>query len=124
VSKQPPPEWVQTADLKAKQDDQTIRYLLCQDEATLLYLANLGCIELNPWNSRLGSLDRPDYLLIDLDPEDTPFDRVIETAHAVRRILDGIGAMSRQAPCPLPWRRSCPTQLTSPTLGGRSRPGR
>jgi bifunctional non-homologous end joining protein LigD len=94
VGKQPPPEWVQTADLKAKQDEQSIRYLLCQDEATLLYLANLGCIELNPWNSRIGSLDRPDYLLIDLDPEDIPFDRVVETAHAVRRILDRIGATS------------------------------
>jgi bifunctional non-homologous end joining protein LigD len=94
VSKQPPPAWVQTVELSGEQGSETIRSVLCQDEATLLYLANLGCIELNPWNSRIARLDSPDYLLIDLDPEDISFERVIETAQSVRRTLEKIGAAS------------------------------
>lgn len=91
VSKQPPPEWVLTADVP-HDNGRTTRYLVCQDERTLLYLANLGCIELNPWNARLGSLDRPDYLVIDLDPEAISFRHVIEAAIAVRKTLDRAGA--------------------------------
>jgi bifunctional non-homologous end joining protein LigD len=93
VGKHPPPEWVQTTLIPSDRGDP-VRYLLCQDEATLLYLANLGCIEINPWNSRVGSLDRPDYLVIDLDPQDLPFERVIETAQVVRSLLDKCGADS------------------------------
>jgi bifunctional non-homologous end joining protein LigD len=93
VSKQPPPAWVQTTDLRGERGREAIRSVLCQDEATLLYLANLGCIELNPWNSRAGRLEYPDYLLIDLDPEDISFDRVIEAAQAVRRTLEKVGAV-------------------------------
>ena len=65
-------DWVETVTVSPESGEKPIRYLLCQDEATLLYLANLGCIELTPWNSRVGSLDRPDYLVIDLDPEAVP----------------------------------------------------
>jgi bifunctional non-homologous end joining protein LigD len=65
---------------------------LCQDEATLLYLANLGCIELNPWHARVGSINRPDYLVLDLDPEDVAFDRVVEAAQMVRKVLEATGA--------------------------------
>lgn len=93
VGKQPPPEWVRTTLIAGEGGDPT-RYVLCQDEPTLLYLANLGCIEINPWNSRMGSLDRPDYLVIDLDPQDLPFERVIETARAVHSLLDKSGAES------------------------------
>jgi bifunctional non-homologous end joining protein LigD len=71
-----------------------ITYLLCQDQASLLSLANLGCIELNPWLSRVGSLDRPDWLVVDLDPEGIPFIRVVEAALAVRRLLDRAGVGS------------------------------
>jgi bifunctional non-homologous end joining protein LigD len=92
VSRQPPPAWVQTVDIPSESVGKELKYLLCQDEAALLYLVNLGCIELNPWNSRVGSLDRPDYLVIDLDPEDIPFARVIEAALAVRRTLEDAGA--------------------------------
>jgi bifunctional non-homologous end joining protein LigD len=90
VSRQPPPSWVQTAQLMS--DGKKIRSVLCQDEATLVYLANLGCIELNPWNSRVETLDAPDYVLLDLDPEDIPFESVIEAAQAIRKVLDRIGA--------------------------------
>jgi bifunctional non-homologous end joining protein LigD len=53
-------------------------------------MANLGCIELNPWNSRISHLDNPDFLLIDLDPLEVDFPNVIETAIAVKEILDEI----------------------------------
>lgn len=62
------PEWIKTVVLHSKSTKKDIEYLLCQNEASLLYLANLGCIELNPWSSRTGSLDNPDYTVIDLDP--------------------------------------------------------
>jgi bifunctional non-homologous end joining protein LigD len=85
------PEWVQTIDIRSESDSRVIRYLLCQDEATLLYLVNLGCIEVNPWNSRTQALDRPDYLVIDLDPEGVPFSTVVKAALLVRKVLDQAG---------------------------------
>ncbi len=94
VGKQPPPEWIQTVRVPSGSAGRKVTYLLCQDERSLLYLANLGCIEINPWNSRVGSLDKPDYLMIDLDPEAVPFTRVIEAAAAVRKALDRAGAAS------------------------------
>ncbi len=92
VSRQPPPAPVQTVSVPGASGGGTVRYALCQDEASLVYLANLGCIELNPWHSRVASFDRPDYLVIDLDPRDVPFDRVVEAAVAVRKTLDRAGA--------------------------------
>ena len=86
------PDWMETVALFSKSSDRTINYLLCQNEAALLYMANLGCIEINPWNSRIGELDKPDYALIDLDPSDTnSFDEVITVAQAVKEILDRAG---------------------------------
>ena len=55
------PEWVKTVPVRSESQDKEIRFLLCQDAATLVYMANLGCIEINPWSSRLGMLERPDY---------------------------------------------------------------
>ncbi len=91
VSKQPPPEWVETATIRLEAKGREIKVALCQDEWSLLYLANLGCIEMNPWNSRVGSLDQPDYLILDLDPENAPFADVVEAAHAVRDVLERAG---------------------------------
>jgi bifunctional non-homologous end joining protein LigD len=94
VSKQPPPEWVETVTLPPDSGEKPITYLLCQDEPTLLYVVNLGCIELNPWNARVGLVEYPDYLILDLDPVDVPFARVVEAALAVRRALERAGAES------------------------------
>ncbi|MBV9122007.1 MAG: DNA ligase D [Planctomycetes bacterium] len=94
VSRQPPPDWVKTMTIPPGSGTKDVTYVLCQDQASLLYLANLGCIELNPWNSRVDSLENPDYLVIDLDPEDVPFARVVEAARAVHQILDRAGAPS------------------------------
>jgi bifunctional non-homologous end joining protein LigD len=91
VSRRPPPPWVRTVTLPSDSAGR-ITYVVCDDEPTLLYLANLGCIELNPWNARAAEPDRPDYLIIDLDPEAITFARVIEAAQAVHRLLDRAGA--------------------------------
>lgn len=83
-----PPSWVKTKQIYAESVGKKINYLVCNDEATLVYLANLGCIELDPWNSRISKLDYPDYLIMDLDPEHTGFDVVIEAAQVVHGILE------------------------------------
>ena len=72
--------------------NKDIDYIICNDKPTLLYLNNLGCIELNPWNSRLGKLDNPDYLIIDIDPsEKNSFEQVIDVANVVKEVIDKIG---------------------------------
>jgi len=81
--------WVKTTNIYSKSAKKDIRYLLCQNEATLLYMANFGCIEINPWNSRINNLENPDYSVIDLDPSDkNTFEEVIEVAQVAREILD------------------------------------
>jgi bifunctional non-homologous end joining protein LigD len=92
VARQPPPPFVETTRIRLEHEKRDILVPLCQDKPSLLYLANLGCIELNPWNSRIGQLDRPDYLIIDLDPEDIPFVRVVEAAIEVHKLLDRANA--------------------------------
>lgn len=89
------PPWVKHIPLYSESVKKDIDYILCNDKATLLYLANLGCIEINPWHSRVKSLDNPDYMIIDIDPSDNnTFDQVIEAANVVKDILDKAGAMS------------------------------
>ena len=51
-------------------------------------MANWGCIEMNPWHSRVGTAEKPDYCVIDLDPEKIGFEKVIETANVVKKVLD------------------------------------
>jgi bifunctional non-homologous end joining protein LigD len=82
-----PPEWIQTIEVPSDSKG-TINYLVCQGKATLIFMANLGCIEINPWSSRMDSLDYPDYMIIDLDPLNVDFEVVIETALVVKEVLD------------------------------------
>lgn len=89
------PEWVDQIELYSESADREINYIICNKKATLLYLNNLGCIELNPWSSRVKDLDKPDYLVMDIDPSDTStFDEVIETALVIKDILDKAQAAS------------------------------
>ena len=89
------PKWVKSLPLYSETAEKEINYIICNDKPTLLYLANLGCIEMNPWNSRIKNLDKPDYLVLDLDPsEKNTFEQVIETANVIKEILDKAGAMS------------------------------
>lgn len=81
--------WMETVGIFSESNKEELNYLLCQNEATLLYMANLGCIELNSWNSRISSLDQPDYAIIDLDPsKENTFEQIIETALAAKEVLD------------------------------------
>lgn len=65
-----------------------IDYLVCNNEATLLYMVNLGCIDINPWMSRKQAPDQPDFINIDLDPTDEKFEKVIDVAIAAKEVLD------------------------------------
>jgi bifunctional non-homologous end joining protein LigD len=84
------PSWVKTTAIYSKADDKDIHWLICNDKQTLLYMANLGCIEINPWNSRISKKDYPDYLIIDLDPEGVNFQEVVTTALTAKKIMDKV----------------------------------
>lgn len=86
------PPWVHTISLQSEGGRKNTTYLVCQDEATLVYMANLGCIEVHPWHSRIDRIEYPDYMILDLDPLDVPFWRVVETATVTREVLEEIGA--------------------------------
>jgi bifunctional non-homologous end joining protein LigD len=85
------PAWAKVVPIYSESNQAKIRYLVCQNEATLVYMANLGCIEINPWNSTYQKQDHPDYLVIDLDPEDISFEKVVLVAQSVHKLLDSIG---------------------------------
>ena len=80
------PEWIKTFPYTTEGVNKN--FMVCKDEADILYMASLGCIELNPWSSRISKPDNPDWCLIDLDPDTkNTFGQVIETANVTRQIL-------------------------------------
>ncbi|MBS1600016.1 MAG: non-homologous end-joining DNA ligase [Bacteroidetes bacterium] len=83
-------DWIKTYPYVSESDGEKKQFLVCTDEATLLYIANLGCIEMNPWHSRIQSPDKPDWCIIDLDPDGNSYDQVVEVALTVKKILDSI----------------------------------
>jgi bifunctional non-homologous end joining protein LigD len=83
------PDWLHREELADDEESKT--RVICDDKASLLYLANLGCIDQNPYMSRLGTLEHPDFILIDLDPYHCGYDRIVEAAQLVREKLQLIG---------------------------------
>lgn len=83
------PDWAKTFPYSTS-DGEAKEYLVGDDIATLLWTNTLGCIEVNPWFSRVQSPDHPDYCVIDLDPDKHHFDKVIEAANVVKEVLDAI----------------------------------
>lgn len=79
------PEWVKTIAVKHK--DSKVNYLLIQNQESLRFAVNKGCIELHPFFSRTSALDNPDYLIIDLDPKGASFDKVILVAQTTHELL-------------------------------------
>lgn len=88
------PEWMDTFDYYSDEDQQHKEYLIANNEATLLYMINMGCIELNPWSSTVKKPDYPTFCIIDLDPDQNSFDQVIEAAQVTKSVLDGMGIPS------------------------------
>ncbi|SEB18489.1 DNA ligase D [Pedobacter hartonius] len=87
------PDWVKTFPYTNGEGEKK-EYLVGTDEASLLWMASLGCIEMNPWFSRVQSEDNPDYCVIDLDPDKNTFDQVIEAALEVKKVLDALDVPS------------------------------
>jgi bifunctional non-homologous end joining protein LigD len=85
------PSWLRTESIDSDHTQKPIRYVFADDRASLMYLVNLGCIDHNPWMSRSPALDNPDFVLIDLDPQECPFDLIVDAALMVKRVLDKIG---------------------------------
>ena len=69
----------------------TVNYALCQNRESLLWLANMGVIPQNPWLSRVPHLDRPDWIVFDLDPQEVAFPDVCKMALYLKEILDELG---------------------------------
>src|SRR5687767_11649420 len=88
---EPHPAWIETCTIDHKSGN-VIDFPMVQDLASLLWVVNLGCIDLNQWYARCDDVDRPDYLHFDLDPvKGTPFERVVEVAFLVRDALETLG---------------------------------
>ena len=85
------PTWVKTAKIYSTSNKKYIDYLICNDIATLIYMVNLGCIEINPWNSVYTKPDNPDYLILDLDPGEIGFKEVVNTALVIKEVCDETG---------------------------------
>ncbi|WP_125720026.1 DNA ligase D [Flavobacterium ustbae] len=82
------PKWLKTKKIFSESNNADIDYLICNNKETLLYMANLGCIEMNPWNSTIKHIHNPDWLVIDLDPAKDDFKQVVQTALVVKEVLD------------------------------------
>lgn len=87
------PDWAETFPYENGEGEKK-EYLVGTDEASLLWMASLGCIELNPWFSRIQHPDNPDYCVIDLDPDKHTFDQVVEAALETKKVLDAIDVPS------------------------------
>ncbi|HEX6332744.1 MAG TPA: DNA ligase D, partial [Flavisolibacter sp.] len=83
-------KWLKTFRRVSESSGEPKDFLICTNTASLVYMANLGCIEMNPWHSRASSPLYPDWCVIDLDPGIISFDKVIETALVVKKVLDDL----------------------------------
>jgi bifunctional non-homologous end joining protein LigD len=94
------PDWIPTVPVQVTTRDaprktRTIRAPLVNDELALLWMVNMGCIDMNAWYSRVPKLERPDFVLFDLDPsEGVGFEAVVEVALLVKAALDELGLES------------------------------
>jgi bifunctional non-homologous end joining protein LigD len=82
------PDWVRTEVVPAGGGERDIRYFVIDDLESLRYIANLGTIPLHVWSARAGSLEHPDWMVLDLDPKEAPFVHVVQVARALKTILD------------------------------------
>lgn len=88
------PDWADLYLYHSGDSDEDKHFLLGNNKATLLYMAGLGCIEINPWSSTIQKPDHPTWCIIDLDPAKNSFDQVVEAALVTKDILDDMGVPS------------------------------
>ena len=88
---EPHPDWLETVHI-AFPSGRTADFPVCNDAASLAWIVNLGCIDLHTWRSRIADVERPDELLIDLDPSDgNPWEYVQDIAVVVKEVLEELG---------------------------------
>ena len=85
------PDWIRTERMWSEQAEREIDYFVCDDEASLLYLINMGTIPLHVWASRTSSLNYPDWCVLDIDPKEAPFSDVVRVAQAAHQLCEEIG---------------------------------
>jgi bifunctional non-homologous end joining protein LigD len=85
------PDWVRTQPIWSDESQRNVKYFVCDDEDSLLYITNLGCIPIHIWASSVGSLEQCDWCVIDLDPKEAPFSDVIRCAQVLHRLCEQIG---------------------------------
>jgi bifunctional non-homologous end joining protein LigD len=85
------PQGLKTKKIFSGSKNKYTNYLECTGIESLLYMINLGCIDIHPWHSRTKSIDRPDFAILDLDPLDTGFDEVKKVAIVSKEVLDRMG---------------------------------
>ncbi len=86
------PDWIPLAPIHSDQRGEPIEFVTAQDRESLMWLANMGCIEIHPWLSRLATVDRPDFAVFDLDPADgASWEQVVAVAQLLKVALDGLG---------------------------------
>jgi bifunctional non-homologous end joining protein LigD len=91
---EPHPDWLETVHIKFP-SGRSADFPVCNEPAAIAWIVNLGCIELHTWHSRVDDADRPDYVLIDLDPsEGNPWAYVREIAMVVKEVMDELGLAS------------------------------
>jgi len=88
------PDWLRLETLWSEGSERDIRYFALEDDAGLAYVANMASIPLHVWSSRIGSLERPDWCILDLDPKGAPFTHVVRVARAIRELCDAAGLPS------------------------------
>jgi len=118
------PDWIRTERIWSEDTQREIAYFLCDNVESLLYIINMGTIPLHVWGSRIGTLEQPDWCILDLDPKEAPFVHVVKIARATKALCDDL-----ELPCfiktsgstglhvLLPLGRQC-TYEQARTLGG------
>ncbi|HEX6257949.1 MAG TPA: DNA ligase D [Candidatus Saccharimonadales bacterium] len=82
------PGWVPSVDIFSESNGKDLHWMMANTTDSLLYAVQLGSIEINPWNARRADLDKPDWIVIDLDPEGVGFEKVITVAQTVKEVCD------------------------------------
>ena len=84
-------DWLRREAVLSEESQRDLNFFVCDDEQSLLYVANMAAILLHLWSSKAGSLERPDWCILDLDPKTAPFTDVVKVAQVTKRLCDDIG---------------------------------